>query len=54
VQRRVAQEGAKSFSKRLALGPVVTQPERSVSTTSAISSSPISGSAKGRKAVFMH
>jgi hypothetical protein len=39
----------KSASKRLALGPVVTQPERSVSTTSAISSSPISGRAKGRK-----
>ncbi len=41
-------KAAKSSSKRLAFGPVVTQPERSVSTTSAISSSPMSGSAKGR------
>ena len=34
-------------------GPVVSQPERSVSTTSAISSSPMSGRAKGRKAGVM-
>src|ERR1700690_2318374 len=39
----------KSSSKRLAFGPVVIQPDRSVSMTSAISSSPISGSANGRK-----
>src|SRR5712692_8735824 len=39
---------AKSLSKRLALGPVVIQPERSVSTTSAISSSPMEGGEKGR------
>ena len=39
---------AKSSSNRLAFGPVVTQPDFNVSTTSAISSSPISGSANGR------
>src|ERR1700722_4821344 len=37
----------KSRSKRWTLGPVVIQSERSVSTTSAISSSPISGGEKG-------
>src|SRR5215217_2739497 len=39
---------AKSDSKRFVFGPVVSHPERNVSTTSAISSSPISGFAKGR------
>lgn len=40
---------AKSDSKRLVLGPVVTQPERRESTTSVISASSMSGRAKGRK-----
>ncbi len=40
---------ANAVSKRFAFGPVVTQPDFSVSTTSAISSSPISGRANGRK-----
>src|SRR5437879_11355873 len=39
---------ANSASKRATLGPVVIQSERSVSTTSAISSSPITGAANGR------
>src|SRR5216117_2881027 len=39
---------AKSASKRFVLGPVVIQSERSVSTTSRISSSPKSGGEKGR------
>src|SRR5262249_38517728 len=34
---------ANSCSKRLVFGPVPSQPERSVSTTSSISSSPIAG-----------
>jgi hypothetical protein len=42
-------KAAKSCSKRRAFGPVVTQPDFRVSMTSAISSSPISGRAKGRK-----
>src|SRR3989441_9787864 len=42
---------ANSASKRFVLGPVVIQSERSVSTTSRISSSPKSGGAKGRNAV---
>jgi hypothetical protein len=42
-------KAVKACSNWRALGPVVTQPERKVSTTSAISSSPISGRAKGRK-----
>mmetsp|Transcript_1276 Transcript_1276/g.3722 ORF Transcript_1276/g.3722 Transcript_1276/m.3722 type:complete len:320 (-) Transcript_1276:538-1497(-) len=40
---------ANACSKRLALGPVVIQPDFRVSTTSAISSSPRSGRANGRK-----
>ena len=40
---------ANAASKRLTFGPIVIQPERSESTTSAISSSPIDGSAYGRK-----
>src|SRR5262245_41285088 len=40
---------ANSFSNRRVFGPVVSQPERKVSTTSAISSSPMSGRANGRK-----
>src|SRR5688500_524348 len=36
-------------SNSRAFGPVVIHPERSVSTTSAISSSPMSGAAKVRK-----
>src|SRR2546425_11043548 len=43
---------AKSASKRFVLGPVVIQSERSVSTTSRISSSPKSGGAKGGNAVL--
>src|SRR5439155_23734926 len=39
---------ANSPSKRFVLGPVVIQSERSVSTTSRISSSPKSGGEKGR------
>ena len=39
---------ANSASKRATLGPVVSQSERSVSATSAISSSPMSGGANGR------
>src|SRR5258708_2172793 len=39
---------ANSSSKRFTLGPVVIQSERSVSTTSAISSSLIQGGEKGR------
>jgi len=35
----------------LVLGPVVIQPERSASTTSPISSSPIKGGAKGRNSL---
>ena len=46
-------KAANSLSNRLAFGPVVIQPERSVSTTSAISSSPMSGIAKGRKGSLM-
>src|SRR5690606_24795697 len=42
-------KSAKSASNFLVLGPVVTQPERRASTTSAISSSPISGNEKGKK-----
>src|ERR1035437_9681047 len=42
----------KSCSNCLVLGPVVIQPERSECTTSAISSSPISGNANGRKWVI--
>ena len=44
-----ALEAAKSRSKRCVFGPVVSHPERRVSTTSAISASPIDGSANGRK-----
>src|SRR5881275_58286 len=40
---------ANSVSNRRVLGPVVIQSERSVSTTSSISSCPTSGGAKGRK-----
>ena len=38
---------ANSSSNRCARGPVVSQPDRRTSTTSAISSSPMNGSAKG-------
>src|SRR5205814_9010574 len=44
-------KAANSVSKRLVLGPVVIQLERSVSTTAAISSSPMSGGEKGRNSV---
>src|SRR5581483_2451931 len=39
---------ANSRSKRFVFGPVVSQPERIVSTTSSISASVICGSANGR------
>src|SRR5947209_6510473 len=42
---------ANSVSKRWVFGPVVIQSERSVSTTSWISSSPMTGGAKGRNSV---
>ena len=42
---------AKSSSNCLTLGPVVSQPERRVSTTAWISSSPISGMWNGRNEV---
>src|SRR5256884_1188966 len=44
-----ARYAANSVSNRRVLGPVVIQSERSVSTTSSISSCPTSGGAKGRK-----
>ena len=44
-------DAANSVSKRLVFGPVVIQSERSVSTTSRISSSPMTGGAKGRNSV---
>ena len=45
---------AKSDSKRLTFGPMVIQPDRSESTTSAISSSPIEGSAYGKNDLRAH
>jgi hypothetical protein len=38
------------FFQRLVFGPVVIQPERRTCSTAAISSSPILGREKGRKA----
>src|ERR1700683_2795406 len=45
-------KAANSCSNRFTLGPVVIQSERNVSTTSAISSSPISGGENGKN-VFL-
>src|SRR5215831_19089425 len=47
--RRASRKRANSCSKRWVLGPVVSQPERRVSTTSASSSGPMLGRWKGRK-----
>src|SRR6266576_1013812 len=46
-----SRDAANSVSKRLVFGPVVIQSERSVSTTSRISSSPMTGGANGRNSV---
>src|SRR5512138_1612863 len=46
---RAPTASANSSSNRLVFFPVVSHPDRSVSTTSAISSSPTHGSANGRK-----